>query len=170
MTQMLIPRLFVCVALFLASGVVQAQALAPPMEKVVLTVRGMIGKTNGAGAAHFDMAMLNALAQHTIRTGTPWYPGTSEFSGPLLADLLKLVEAKGSVILASALNDYSVTVPVSDAREHRMVLATLLNGKPMSIREKGPIFLVYPFDSKPELRGAAYYERSVWQLKSLDVR
>ena len=158
------------VALWLASSVLHAQALPPPKDKVVLTVSGAIGKTNGAGVAQFDTAMLNSLPQHTIRTRTPWYPDVSEFRGPLLADVLALVEAKGSMISASALNDYSVSVPMQDAREHRVVIAILLNGKPMSIRDKGPLFLVYPFDSKPELRASTYYERSIWQLKSLTLK
>jgi hypothetical protein len=37
------------------------------------------------------------------------------------------------------------------------------------VRTKGPLFIVYPFDSKAELRSATYYERSAWQLKSLTV-
>ncbi len=155
---------------FCFNGAASAQSLAEPKARVVLTVSGKIGRANESGLVQFDLAMLNALPQQTIRTRTPWYPGVSEFSGPLLADVLMLVEASGTVIMASALNDYSVAIPVSDAREHGVVLATSLNGRPMSVRDKGPVFIVYPFDSKVELRSATYYERSIWQLKSLALR
>lgn len=148
----------------------QAQPLPSPSGRIILTVSGKIGKTNGEGVARFDMAMLNSLPQRTIRTRTPWYPGVTEFTGPLLADVLALAEAGGTEIRASALNDYSIVIPATDAVDHQVVLATLLNGEPMSIRDKGPTFIVYPFDSKEELRASTYYERSIWQLKSLELK
>jgi hypothetical protein len=39
----------------------------------------------------------------------------------------------------------------------------------LSIREKGPLFIVYPYDSKPELQAQMYLDRSAWQLKSLTI-
>jgi hypothetical protein len=44
-----------------------------------------------------------------------------------------------------------------------------MNGEPIPVRTKGPLFIVYPFDDKAELRAAVYYERSAWQLKSLTI-
>lgn len=147
-----------------------AQRLPEPKSRTVLTVNGLIGSTNGLGVARFDLAMLGSLPQRTIRTTTPWYPGITEFGGPLLADVLALVKATGTVIKASALNDYSVIIPVSDAVNHQVVLAITLNGKPMSVRDKGPVFIVYPFDTKEELRSTVYFERSIWQLKSIELK
>ena len=68
-----------------------------------------------------------------------------------------------------ALNDYQSSIPVEDAMKFDMVMATKMNGKPIPVKTKGPLFIVYPFDSKPELRSAVYYERSPWQLKSLTL-
>ena len=45
----------------------------------------------------------------------------------------------------------------------------MLDGTPMPVRDKGPLFAVYPFDAQPELRNAVYYSRSAWQLKSIEV-
>jgi hypothetical protein len=39
----------------------------------------------------------------------------------------------------------------------------------MAVRDKGPLFVIYPFDARPELRGAVYYSRSAWQLRTIDV-
>lgn len=149
---------------------VLAQPLAERHSKAVLTVTGDIGKPHGTKVAQFDMDMLSTLPQRTIRTSTPWFPGVSEFTGPLLTDVLALVEPRGNMIKATALNDYSITLPLSDAINHEVVLAVRLNGQLMSIREKGPVFMIYPFDSKKELRSQVYYERSVWQLKSLELQ
>ena len=41
--------------------------------------------------------------------------------------------------------------------------------QPMAVRDKGPLFVVYPFDSKVELRSSVYYERSIWQLKRMSI-
>jgi hypothetical protein len=39
----------------------------------------------------------------------------------------------------------------------------------MAVRDKGPLFIMYPFDRRPDLRNAVYYSRCVWQLKALDI-
>lgn len=35
---------------------------------------------------------------------------------------------------------------------------------------KGPLFIVYPFDSKPELSSKPYYDPSAWQLQRLEIK
>ena len=50
-----------------------------------------------------------------------------------------------------------------------MIVAHKINGQPIPIRTKGPLFIVYPFDSKPELKSTTYYGRSAWQLKSMHI-
>ena len=51
-----------------------------------------------------------------------------------------------------------------------MLLATRLDGQAMTVREKGPLFIVYPFDDSAELRQERYYARSAWQLRTLEVK
>ena len=46
----------------------------------------------------------------------------------------------------------------------------LMDDEPMPIRDKGPLFIVYPFDSQSLLRSERYYSRSAWQLRTLDVK
>jgi hypothetical protein len=48
-------------------------------------------------------------------------------------------------------------------------MASRIDGKPIPVREKGPLFVVYPFDSSATLRSSVYYERSIWQLKSIHI-
>jgi hypothetical protein len=50
-----------------------------------------------------------------------------------------------------------------------MIVAHRMNDKPIPVRTKGPLFIVYPFDSKAELQSTRFYGRSAWQLKSLTV-
>jgi hypothetical protein len=151
------------------AGTLRAQVLGTPTGPVVLTLRGRIQRSNQGDHAAFDMAMLEALAQHSFSTKTPWFAQVRKFTGPLLRDLLSLVGAKGTVLRIGALNDYRIDVPFDDARRFDVVLARLIDDRPITVREKGPLFMIYPFDSDTALRNALYYSRSVWQLKTIDV-
>jgi hypothetical protein len=123
-----------------------------------------------AGGVRLDMKMIEALPQHSFTTRTPWYDKPVKFTGPLLADVLKLVKAQGQTIGATAINDYRITIPASDASQHGVIMARLIDDQPIPVREKGPLFIVYPFDTSATLRSSVYYERSIWQLKALDIQ
>jgi hypothetical protein len=146
-----------------------ALALEPTTGKVVLTISGKINEKNAPNSANFDMAMLEKLPQKTFTTLTPWDKVPIRFTGPLLRDVLAAAKANGEVIKAAALNDYQTSIPFEDSQKFEVILAHKMNGKPIPVRTKGPLFIVYPFDDKAELRAAVYYERSAWQLKSLTI-
>ncbi|MEY4979648.1 MAG: hypothetical protein RLZZ352_1918 [Pseudomonadota bacterium] len=145
-------------------------ALDPPAGRPILTISGKIATKNAGDVARFDMKMIEALPQHSFTTSTPWYDKPVKFTGPLLADVLAAVKASGKDISAVAINDYKITIPMSDVQKYPVIVARLLDDKPMSVRDKGPLFVVFPFDSAAELRSSTYYERSIWQLKALDVQ
>jgi len=146
-----------------------AHALSPAKDRVVLTVSGKIATKNQGQQAVFDMAMLEALPQRSFTTMTPWENQPIKFSGPLLRDVLAAVKADGKNIKATAINDYRINIPIEDSQLFDMVVATRMNDAPMPVRAKGPLFIVYPFDSKLELKSNKYYERSIWQLKAIEV-
>ena len=75
----------------------------------------------------------------------------------------------GVTLEAMALNDYKTTIPMDDAQQFDVIVAHRINDQPISVRTKGPLFIIYPFDSKPELKSSKYYGRSAWQLKSIKV-
>ncbi|HCQ7773629.1 oxidoreductase, partial [Enterobacter kobei] len=49
------------------------------------------------------------------------------------------------------------------------ILALKVNGEYMRIRYKGPSFIVYPYDSLPELNNQIYYSRSAWQVSKMKI-
>ena len=148
----------------------QADPLAAPSGDVILTVSGKIGNTNGADStARFDLPMLQAMASREGTMETPWTKGKVTFKGPLGRALLEAVGAQGKTLKVVALDDYAVDVPVEDLVQHDVILATEMNGKPMSVREKGPLFIIYPFDKEPGLYNEKYFSRSAWQVKSIVV-
>ena len=160
-------------ALAAASGVLArpAAALEKPHGPVVLTVGGKLRSPNDGAKAHFDMAMLERLPQASFSTRTPWYSQPRKFTGPLLRDVLAAVGAgSATTVRAIALNDYWVELPIEDAARYDLIVARLLDDKPMAVRDKGPLFMVYPFDALPELRNPVFYSRSAWQLRTLELR
>jgi hypothetical protein len=44
-----------------------------------------------------------------------------------------------------------------------------MDDRPMSVREKGPLWVIYPFDDVPEYQNETIYSRSIWQLDRIEV-
>jgi hypothetical protein len=147
----------------------RAMALDAPTGPVVLSISGAVSRANHEGRADFDLAMLERLPQHSIATETPWYSGVRTFSGPLLRDVMAAAGARGTSARLVALNDYRVDMPIDDPERYDVIVARQLDGKPMSVREKGPLFVMYPFDTQVQLRNAVYFSRCIWQLRSIEL-
>ncbi|MFD2740129.1 molybdopterin-dependent oxidoreductase [Sulfitobacter aestuarii] len=126
---------------------------------------------NAHGAAEsFSMEELQEMPQTTVVTKNDYVETTTTFVGPKLRDVLAGQDiGPESELIMTALNDFTVRAPASDAYEHDVILALSMDGKPMSIRDKGPIWVIYPMDDEPKLRDDIYNGRLVWQLKSIAV-
>jgi len=136
---------------------------------VILLVTGNIGVTNTDGGAAFDRQMLYDLGLTEVETSTPWTDGVPSFTGVLARTVLERVAAEGATVKASALNDYTVSIPMEDFQNHDVLLATEMNGQEMQVSDKGPIWIVYPRDDVPELQDRRLHDRWVWQLKAMHV-
>jgi hypothetical protein len=147
-----------------------AQTLDPPEGRVLLRLTGKIERTNDGDSAVFDRAMLNDLPWQTLETYTDWTDGLQTFEGPLLGDLLEHVGAHGDKLHATALNGYAANIPVSDVEEYPVLLALRRNGEAMSVREKGPIWIIYPNPEPSSDTPGPHNDKSVWQLSDIDVR
>ena len=147
-----------------------AEALAVPSGKVVLTLGGHVTKPNAGKVTTFDMAMLEALPQVTMVTHTPW-DGSAvvTFKGPLIRDILAVAGASGAKAKVIALNDYAIVIPVSDFDRDGVILATRRNGQPMAVRDKGPLWVIYPLADRPDLDVYGTYAKMAWQVKAIDV-
>ncbi len=122
--------------------------------------------SSGAGSKSFTRAELEALPKTSFATTTPWTKGVATFEGVRLADLVKFAGGPVSKLKAIALNDYSATMNLDEVSNHALV-AYRMNGKAMSVRNKGPLWIIFPFDDKPNLKSERFYSKSVWQLKEI---
>lgn len=141
-----------------------------PTQPPILTISGRIKVTNADGAAQFDRPMLEAMGLQRVETTTPWHAGTVRFEGVSLAKLMQIVGAEGDRVSVVALNDYSSEIPMEDFAKYGVILALKRDGAYMPVRDKGPLFVIYPYDSAPELKHQKFYARSVWQVAKIIVR
>lgn len=144
--------------------------LGQPKGDPILTVEGNISTFNDGKTASFDREMLEALGEVSFKTATPWFTGEVEFEGVPMAKLMEAVGATGKEVEVVALNDYKVSVPVEDFAKYGTILALKRDGQYMPVSDKGPLFIVYPYDSSPELKKQKFYARSVWQVAKMIVK
>lgn len=133
-----------------------------PGKKVVLTV---IGAAHGK-SFKFDLPSLEKLGLIRYTSKNIWYDKPVTYEGVLGSQLLDFigVPTGATKMKMRALNDYVVEIPIEDFRRWPVMLALKLNGKYMSIREKGPIWVVYPNHLHPELLSRSYQGKWIWQL------
>ena len=167
-------RLCLMLVLSLAASVAaapgRAASLPPPKGDVILTIDGAIANTTDGKQAEFDLAGLEALGLTAVETSTPWTDGVVRYEGVLARDLMKHVGATGGRLVATALNDYVAEIPLSDLTDYDVILAVKADGQYLPVRDKGPIFIVYPLDSDTALLNNTIYSRCVWQLARLTVQ
>lgn len=156
-------------ALCLTPPPLTAADLATPTGEVILTITGDIAQTNQGEAAVFDLAMLEAFDATTIETTTIWTDGVRSFTGVPLSQLLQAVGAEGRAVKATAVNDYSVEIPADGWSDEAPIVAYLHNGEEMSLRDKGPLWVIYPYDSSPDYQSEVIFSRSIWQLDRIEV-
>ncbi len=157
--------------LFLFPGYpAHAEATSVISRPSLLTLRAVGVDGTSTFIREFDRQALEALPQQNISTKTPWTNGVSEFSGPLLRDVLAIANLQGTVLHCTALNDYSIDIPFEDAALFDVILAMNKDGKAMSTREKGPLWIMYPWSSDSALWKETYFSRSIWQLREIEIR
>jgi hypothetical protein len=163
MTVSALSRTGLCAAVAIWIGAalpVSSQAEAP-----VLVVWDAASQTGRA----FARDDLEALRQVSYRTSTIWTTGVLEFRGVPVAEVLKAAGATGAKIVLSASNDYVAEMPMDEVTPDVPMVALTIDGVPMTRRDKGPLWVVYPYDLSTAYQSEVVYTRSVWQLERIEV-
>ena len=153
---------------FFMGAAIAASVLATPLsaEVILLSVTGDVP----GGVRAFTDEDLMALPQVSFDTGTIWTESTDSYSGPTLASVLEAAGAGDGALTLSAVNDYKVEVQRDLIGDEAPIIATRINGEPFSVREKGPLWVVFPYDAGPEYQSEVVYAVSVWQLVTIEVK
>jgi hypothetical protein len=154
-------RILLAVACVLGLSPAIAVDEAPaPRDMVVLTVSGLVGKTNRGpfdpkldsmlalqkvdfkNAFAFDRATLVALPQGTVTVHPPEFDKPTTFSGPLLREVLGYLEAAQVRITFVAMNGYIGWLDPDDIKSSDWILALSADGVPLGLGQQGPIWLL----------------------------
>jgi hypothetical protein len=169
--SVLTSALRIAAAVVLTMSVAQAQPLPRPQERPLLEVTGKIAVTNADQKAIFDLAMLEAIGVAKTKTSTAWTEGQPQFEGVMLKTLLERLGASGDTVEAVALNDYKVQIPIEDFKKYPVLLAYRMNGELLKVRDKGPLWIIYPQDEFPAaLKNKETQAKWAWQIKELRVK
>lgn len=141
-----------------------------PLLTVTGQIKALRNESTNERAIQFNREMLNSLPRKSLRTSTVVTDGVRHFEGFLMRDLLERVNAEGEIADAFALNDYVITIPIKDFYTYDVLIADTMDGTPLTSRDKGPLWIVYPRDQHRELQDIRYDYRWVWQLHRLDIR
>ncbi|WP_139246469.1 molybdopterin-dependent oxidoreductase [Thalassovita taeanensis] len=139
----------------------------PTALDVVLQVTFEDGSARAARA--LTMADLMALPRSGFFTTTIWSEGTQHFQGVWLKDLLGALDVTEGVLTLSALNEYLIDIPVAEVDESDALIAYERNGAPMSARDKGPLWMVFPYDRDLRFQTETVFALSVWQMDRIEV-
>ncbi len=112
---------------------------------------------------------LLALPQQEFVTHHSWSDKAESFKGPLLRDVLNTTCRNTKKIKLTALNDYAVDMDFSKLEKYQPILAMSVNGKRLSIREKGPLWIMMPLDKYKEIEASSMDGVMIWQLSDIKI-
>lgn len=123
-----------------------------------------LSDSDGEVVAQLTEDDLLAMEQVTVITENEFIDGTSEFSGPLARDVAAMIGDDLEMVQLTAVNDYAVEVPLEDFMKYDVIFALTQDGERFSVRDKGPIWVIYPMTDNVELQDRVYNDRLIWQL------
>lgn len=134
-------------------------------EEVYFTIRS----ADGVDLLAVTPEVIEQVGTVSFSTKLPGTDGdvTHQVRGPLLQALVEHAGIQAETYTAIALDKYESEIPATDFVEFEPIAAIEVDGRPLTVRDKGPVWVVYPRMDSPALADPIYEARSVWQLKEL---
>ncbi len=155
-----------CLTLLMAAGIP-----AGADQAVLLSIA-----SPGAPEIALTMSDLHAIGETTLVTGTPWTEGQQTFVGVTGRQVMAALKARGVTdaakgVAAIANNDYQVVIPMAAFDQDDTLIAYARDGAAMPVRDKGPLWVVFPFDRDPDkYRTTTYKAYAIWGLVRLELQ
>lgn len=124
---------------------------------------------DGTELRTFSLEELRDMPQVTITTSNEFVDQKSDFRGPLARDVLEHIKDHHfDEVMLKAANDYTIEIDVEEFYRYDVILALTVDGKELSVRDKGPIWIIYPMSQFRELQDPVFNNRLIWQLIRMD--
>ncbi|MGI2880961.1 oxidoreductase [Vibrio furnissii] len=124
---------------------------------------------NQGQKAYFSLEQLLTHADKEIVTNTPWTDDSTKFVGVSAKALLHMIGVEKADLKVTALNNYWSTIPYDDIEKYNPLFAIKKNDDVMSVRDKGPIWVIYPLTEFNELNNEVLHSRMVWQVSQIET-
>jgi hypothetical protein len=115
------------------------------------------------------MEEIRTLPRAALTTRTPWYDSDVRFEGVLARDLMEYAGAVQGEASIAAIDGSAIKIPLADFAANNAIFAYRADGTDLTVATRGPLFLVYPFDDKPELANETYYSRCIGQIARITI-
>ncbi|WP_205789976.1 hypothetical protein [Microvirga makkahensis] len=135
---------------------------------MLLIISGSTGQTAMGYEARLDRNMLESLRPASVETFSFVWA-----KKPLCEDIPRRIVPgregrKGTSIVVTVPNRCKITTPLGDLK-YEPVSAMRVDGQVLTLRDKGPPWVVYPGEAAPALQAPIYEARWIWQLIRLQV-
>lgn len=114
-----------------------------------------------------DFAAIGAVEISTRLVGET--DTVSKVRGPRFAAVLDHFGMDGDTVRVTGLDEYSADLPVDELKQYPVVLAYEIDGERLTVRSKGPVWVIYPFNDHPEIEDQLREARSVWQVRDIEL-
>ena len=121
------------------------------------------------GSRSMDVGSLEAIGMHSFGTSVTWGRHRHVFSGLPLGVLLSYVGASGKSVRVTGLDDSRAFITMEDITATAPLLATRIDGYPIPRNERGPILLVYQFESFDAPHRDLLASQCVWHVCDIMV-
>lgn len=140
-------------------------------DHIVLTVSWADSRTTPVKFALKDLEKLERKDYLTAIPPSLGVSGRHDWQGIPVSAVLEAAKAQHySRLRVTALDGYEVYIPVSDLTSFNPILAYRKDSQYIGILDKGPLFLIYPFDSSPKLQTMEYINRTIWQVSAIVLK
>lgn len=140
----------------------------PEREPVILTVSWA---DNRVPPVRFALKDIEKLERKDYMAKLPPALGVSgrhDWQGIPVRAVLAAAKAQNYTKLrVAALDGYEAYLPVSDLTRFDPILAYRKDDQYIGILDRGPLLLIYPFDSNPQLQTMEYINRTIWQVNAI---
>ena len=139
--------------------------LGEASEKVLLGIHSNSEQVS----EQYTLGQLQQLPQYEMRVKLPWTNETHTYSGPYLEDVLLMANVSGQWLTMYALDHYQISFHFQRIKKYKPILALRIDEKLLTIRTKGPLWVILPMSEYKELNAAIYHDFMVWQLVKINV-
>jgi len=143
------------------------EPLRIPTGAVVLTIEGHVGQPNVGDRVEVDLDGIERLGTVDFTVFEPFLNRDVEMSGVPVAALLTAAGVDPAADLVwTGLDDYQVTFSGGAAAREDAMLATRVDGEPISVADGGPTRIVFPDSDGPLGRDSNQW---IWSIENVSV-